>query len=158
MFYDISDESQYYELRCKATRTRQDSCPVNLYFTELKALWLDLDKRCLVKMVCATDLQTRREELSRDMVYDFLAGLDSSFDQVHSEILGIKPICGIEEYFSLVRHEEQRKTTMLRMKATTTNSSITMFTKSPSPSMRLPSTGTPRLNRTQENIDKDKVY
>ena len=33
LFYDGSDKSQYYELRCKATRTRQDSRLVNLYFT-----------------------------------------------------------------------------------------------------------------------------
>ncbi|XP_070660431.1 uncharacterized protein [Malus domestica] len=158
MFYDGSDESQYYELRCKATRTRHDGRPVNLYFTELKGVWQDLDKRRPIKMVCAADLRTHTEELSKDRVYDFLAGLDNGFDQVRSEILRIKPILGIEECFNLVRREAQRKTTMLGTKAITTSSSMTMVTKSPSPSMRLPPTGTPRSNCTQEDIDKDKLH
>ena len=38
MFYNGSDESQYYELWCKATRTRQNCRPINLYFTELKGV------------------------------------------------------------------------------------------------------------------------
>ncbi|XP_068319541.1 uncharacterized protein [Pyrus communis] len=143
MFYDGSDESQYYELRCKATRTKQDGRPVNLYFTELKGVWQDLDKRRPIKMVCAVDLRTR---------------LDNGFDQVRSEILRMKPIPGIEECFSLVRREVQRKTTMLGTKATTTSSSMAMVIKSPSSSMRPPSTGTSRLNRTQEDIDKDKLH
>ncbi|KAM2046803.1 hypothetical protein ACFX1T_005546 [Malus domestica] len=73
MFHEGSDESSHYELRCKATQTRQDGRPINLYFTELKGLWQDLDKRRLIKMVCAIDLQTRKEELSKDKVYAFLA-------------------------------------------------------------------------------------
>ncbi|KAM1703262.1 hypothetical protein ACFXTN_026308 [Malus domestica] len=158
MFYDGSDESQYYELRCKATWTRQDGRPVNLYFTELKGVWQDLDKRRSIKMVCAADLRTRKEEFSKDRVYDFLAGLDNGFDQVRSEILRIKPIPGIEKCFSLVQREAQRKTTMLGTKATTASPFMAMVTKSPSPSMRPPPTGTPRPTRTQEDIDKDKLH
>ncbi|KAM1729994.1 hypothetical protein ACFX12_020306 [Malus domestica] len=105
MFYDGSDESQYYELRCKATRTRQDGRPINLYFTELKGVWQDLDKRRPFRMVCGADLKTRKQELAKDRVYDFLAGLDSGFDQVQSEILRMKLIPIIEECFNLVRRE-----------------------------------------------------
>ncbi|KAB2634020.1 hypothetical protein D8674_039169 [Pyrus ussuriensis x Pyrus communis] len=76
MFYDGSDESQYYELRCKATRTRQDGHQINLYFTELKSVWQDLDRRRPLRMVCGEYLKTRKEELAKDRVYDFLAGLD----------------------------------------------------------------------------------
>ncbi|KAM2732342.1 hypothetical protein EV2_035911 [Malus domestica] len=103
MFYDGSDESQYYELQCKATRTRQDGCLINLYFTELKGVWQELDKRRPLHMVCGVDLKTRKEEVAKDKVYDFFAGLDSVFDQVRSEILRMKPIPGIEECFNLVR-------------------------------------------------------
>ncbi|XP_068323333.1 uncharacterized protein [Pyrus communis] len=85
------------------------------------------------------------------------APINNDFDQVRSEILRMKPIPGIEECFSLVRREAQRKTTMLGTKATTTSSSMAMVTKSPSSSMRPPFTGTPRPNRTQEDIDKDRL-
>lgn len=45
MFYDGEDEAQYYELCCKATRIRQNGHPVNLYFAELKSIWLEMDER-----------------------------------------------------------------------------------------------------------------
>ncbi|KAM1343727.1 hypothetical protein ACFX2F_007894 [Malus domestica] len=153
MFYDNSDEFQYCELRCRATRTKQDGRPVNLYFTELKGVSQDLDKRRPIKMICKADLQSRREELSKDRVYDFVAGLDHGFDQVRSEILRMKPIPGIEECFYLVRREGQRQTPMLETKSKTTSSSMVMITKSPSSSsFRLTSAGTSSPNRTQEDI------
>ncbi|CAL2225958.1 unnamed protein product [Prunus armeniaca] len=34
-----------YELRCQATRLKQEGRPVSTYFAELKAIWLELDKR-----------------------------------------------------------------------------------------------------------------
>ena len=47
---------------------------------------------------------------------------------------------------------------MLGTKSMTTSSSMAMVTKSLSPSMLPPSTGTPHPNRTQEDIDKDKLH
>lgn len=47
-------------------------------------------------MVCVADIRTRKEELLKDRVYDFLAGLHNGFDQVRSEILRMKPIPKIE--------------------------------------------------------------
>lgn len=41
MLFDGADESRCYELRCKATRTKQNGHPINLYFAELKSLWQD---------------------------------------------------------------------------------------------------------------------
>ncbi|KAM2373706.1 hypothetical protein ACFXTH_042713 [Malus domestica] len=156
MFYDGSDESQYYELRCKATRTRQDGRPINLYFTELKSVWQDLDKRRPLRMVCGVDLKTRKEELAKDRVYDFLVGLDSVFDQVRSEILRIKPIPEIEECFNLVRCESQRQVTMMGTKTTMTAPPMAMATKAPG--SRPPSNGSSRSFRTHEDIDKDKLH
>ncbi|KAM1401796.1 hypothetical protein ACFX14_028551 [Malus domestica] len=66
MFYDGSNESQYYELWGKAPRTRQDGRSINLYFTELKDVWQDLNKRCPLCMVCGADLKTRKEEVAND--------------------------------------------------------------------------------------------
>ncbi|XP_068304327.1 uncharacterized protein [Pyrus communis] len=156
MFYDGSDESQYYELRCKATRTRQDGRPINLYFTELKGVWQDLDKRCPIHMVCGADLKTRKDELAKDRVYDFLVGLDSGFAQVRSEILRMKHVPGIEECVNLVRHESQRQATIMGTKTTIVWPLMSMVTKAPS--SRPPSNRNSRSFRTQEDIDKDKLH
>jgi hypothetical protein len=80
-FYDGVDESQFYELRCKATRTKQCGRPVNLYYAELNSVWQE------IYSVCAADLRTRQEEIQKDWIYDFLAGLDEVFDSVRSDLL-----------------------------------------------------------------------
>ncbi|KAM2046804.1 hypothetical protein ACFX1T_005547 [Malus domestica] len=47
---------------------------------------------------------------------------------------------------------------MLGTKATIASSSMTMITKSPSPSLRPSTIGAPRPSCTQEDIDKDKLH
>ncbi|CAL8998462.1 unnamed protein product [Prunus brigantina] len=58
MFYDGSDISQLYELRCQATHLKQEGRHVSTYFAELKAIWLELDKRRPFQMKCADDMKT----------------------------------------------------------------------------------------------------
>lgn len=91
IFNDEADKSRYYELRSMATRTRKNGHPVNIYFAELKNVWQEMDKQRPNKMVCATDLKSREDDLQKDMVYDFLTGLDDSFDAVRSTLLRKKP-------------------------------------------------------------------
>ena len=104
-FYDGADDSQYYELRCKATRTKQNGRPVHLYYVELNSVWQEMDRRRPIKMVCTKDLRVRQEEIQKDQIYDFLAGLDEIFDSIRSDILRMNPIPGIEECFNMVRKE-----------------------------------------------------
>ena len=82
MFYDGSDISQLYELRCQATRLTQEGRPVSTYFAELKAIWLELDKRRPFQMKCADDMKTFQAAVMAYRVYDFLAGLDDTYDKV----------------------------------------------------------------------------
>eukprot|EP00258_Populus_trichocarpa_P032842 XP_024448861.1 cysteine-rich receptor-like protein kinase 8 [Populus trichocarpa] len=81
-FYDGADELQFYELRCKATRMKQSGRPVNLDYAELNSVWQEIDKRRPIKMICDADLRTRQEEIQKDRIYDFLAGLDEVFDSL----------------------------------------------------------------------------
>ena len=59
MYYDAPNESQIYELRCKATRIKQDSRHVSVYFAKLKIVWLELDRCRPIKIQCPTDVKTR---------------------------------------------------------------------------------------------------
>ncbi|XP_070662298.1 uncharacterized protein [Malus domestica] len=84
-YYDGSDISQIYELKVKP-----------------------------IKIECALDLKTLREEVQLDRVYAFLAGLDDVFDKVRSDILRTPPLPSLEEVFSVVRREAQHHATMMR--------------------------------------------
>ncbi|CAL2271103.1 unnamed protein product [Prunus armeniaca] len=66
MFYDGSDISQLYELWCHATRLKQEGRPVSTYFAELKAIWLELDKRHPFQMKCADDMKTFQAAVMAD--------------------------------------------------------------------------------------------
>ena len=52
--------------------------------------------------MCTADLKTRREEIQKDRIYDFLIALDEVFDLVHNDLLRLKPILGIEKSFNIV--------------------------------------------------------
>nr|XP_028954377.1 uncharacterized protein LOC114823160 [Malus domestica] len=80
-YYDGSDISQIYELKVKSFRLRQEGQPVGVYYADLKSVWQELDQRRPIKMECAADLKTLREEIQIDRVYAFLAGLDDIFDK-----------------------------------------------------------------------------
>jgi hypothetical protein len=58
-------------------------------------------------MICAADLRTRQEEIQKDRIYDFLAGLDEVFDSIRSDLLRKKSVPSIEECFNTVRREAQ---------------------------------------------------
>lgn len=148
MFYDGADKSQYYELWCKATRTKQNGRPINIYFAELKSVWHEMDKRRPNKMVCAADLKSRKEDLQKDRVYHFLAGLDDSLDAVQSMLIRLKLVPGIEECFNTIQREAQRKTTMLGDKVADNGRSMAMVSK--------PLPGPSRSLRELESVEKDK--
>ena len=112
-YYDGSNISQIYELKVKSFRLRQEGRPIGVYYADLKSVWQELDQRRPIKMACAVDLKTLRDEIQIDRVYAFLAGLDDLFDKVRSDILRTQPLPSVEEVFSVVRREAQRHATMM---------------------------------------------
>ncbi|CAN6548474.1 unnamed protein product [Malus baccata var. baccata] len=92
---------------------RQEGQQVGVYYVDLKSVWQELDQRRPIKMECAIDLKTLRDEIQIDRVYAFLVGLDDVFDKVHSDILRTQPLPSVEEVFSVVRREAQRHATMM---------------------------------------------
>ncbi|KAH7859149.1 hypothetical protein Vadar_032225 [Vaccinium darrowii] len=107
MYYDGAGDSQLYELRCKATRIKQGGRLIPIYFTELKAIWQELDKRRPISMACPVDIKARQDEIMKDRIYDFLVGLDDVFDKVRSDFLRLKPLPGLEDSFAYIRREAQ---------------------------------------------------
>ncbi|CAL2265136.1 unnamed protein product [Prunus armeniaca] len=86
-YYDGSDISQIYELKVKSFRLRQEGRPVGVYYTDLKSVWQELDQRRPIKMECAVDLKTLRDEIQIDRLYAFLASLDDIFDKRHATMM-----------------------------------------------------------------------
>lgn len=108
MLYDGFDESQIYVLRCRAIRTKQEGRSINMYFTELKSVWQELDKCRPSKMVYTANLKSLKEELMKDRGYHFLDGLDNVFDSIQSDYIRSKSLPSVEECQNSTHKEAQR--------------------------------------------------
>ena len=62
---------------------------------------------------CATDSARYKKRLENDRVFEFLAGLSKSLDEVRSRILGRRPLPSLREVFSEIRREDGRRRVML---------------------------------------------
>ncbi|GAV78690.1 hypothetical protein CFOL_v3_22155 [Cephalotus follicularis] len=51
--------------------------------------------------------------IEKEMVYDFLTGLNLDYDQVRVQVLGRDPFPTLEEAYNLIQHEERRRNSMM---------------------------------------------
>ncbi|KAI5324157.1 hypothetical protein L3X38_033230 [Prunus dulcis] len=62
---------------------------------------------------CSDDRARRLNEIEADQVYDFLGGLDPSYDGVCSRLLALSPVPSPLEAYAMVMEEDTRKSAML---------------------------------------------
>ncbi|XP_038889967.1 uncharacterized protein LOC120079712 [Benincasa hispida] len=75
------------------------------YFNKLYLIWREMDLCREIVWDCLVQY-SKLEEIDR--VYDFLAGLNTKFNAVHSRILGHRPVPSLMEVCLEVRLEEDR--------------------------------------------------
>ena len=92
---DVS--SHIFELKTRLWQTRQGDRAVSEYYNKMKALRKELDWACMTDSVCYL------KRIEDDRVYEFLAGLNESLDEVRGQILGRIPLPSIRELFLEVR-------------------------------------------------------
>ena len=56
-YFDGTDTSQVYELRCRVSRMKQASGSIKKYYNNLHGLWQEIDFHRLNPMACAIDIQ-----------------------------------------------------------------------------------------------------
>ena len=76
-------------------------------------MWKRLDHLKNYRPVCTADATSFKEYVEGERIFKFLAGLNSKFDQVRSQILGIEPLPSLREAFAYVQNEESRQSAML---------------------------------------------
>ncbi|KAJ8772365.1 hypothetical protein K2173_027542 [Erythroxylum novogranatense] len=83
------------------------------YFSELSSLWQELDYYQDFQAQCADDAVLIQNMIEKERVYDFLAGLNSEFDQLRVQVIGRSPFPSLEEAHSYIQQEETRRSAML---------------------------------------------
>lgn len=101
----------YFEVKTKISSTKQGGMSVTEYYNKMHGLWLELDHYQNIKMVCSADAATLSQIFERDRVVEFLAGLNSEFDQIRVQILGREKLPALHEvllWLEVRRIEEQQ--------------------------------------------------
>ncbi|KAL6335694.1 hypothetical protein AAG906_032886 [Vitis piasezkii] len=104
-YFDGSDMSQVYDLRCRVTQLKQAGGSLEKYYNDLQGLWREIDFRRPNPMECAVDIQNYNLLLQEDRVYVFLDGLDDRLDKIRGDVLQLCPFPTVEQAYAQVRHE-----------------------------------------------------
>ena len=102
-----------FSLRTQTCELLQEGTSVTQYFNYLKKLWQELDLFNNQQWHDPTDAKIYKKTLAKERIYDFLAGLNPSLDDVRGRILSLKPLPDIDEIFADVWREENIKQVML---------------------------------------------
>lgn len=76
-------------------------------------MWQELDYYQNFHAVCSQDATIFRQMVSKERVYDFLAGLNIEYDQIRVQILGCDPFPTVREAYAYVQQEESRRSAMV---------------------------------------------
>ncbi|RVX07725.1 hypothetical protein CK203_021842 [Vitis vinifera] len=129
------------------------SSNVSTYFTSLNKIWQELDLADDCNWSYATDCERYRAQINKERINDFLAGLNKELDEVHGQLLGIKPLPVIEEIFVKVRREETHKRVMLgRVKTPTVLGNTTTDNSALAAHKNDSSHGDTHNNRRNDNL------
>ena len=99
-YSDLEDTSQMFYLRSKARNLRQADDYVTTYFNSLKKLWQELDLFNQLNWKDPKDANIYRLMLACEWIYDSLARLNHSLDDVHGRIISTKPLSDLDEIFA----------------------------------------------------------
>ncbi|CAA0836121.1 Unknown protein, partial [Striga hermonthica] len=103
-----------YELKRNLTLTRQEKMSVSAYYTKMKGLWDEIDAvfsapRCSCgKCTCGMP-KLFAEKVERERVYEFLMGLDDTFNTIRSQVLSTTPLPSLGVAYHLVAEDERQR-------------------------------------------------
>ncbi|KAF3772483.1 hypothetical protein EJ110_NYTH57788 [Nymphaea thermarum] len=98
-----------YQVMKTVYNLRQGSSSVVEYYGALKAKWEELDYHSDLPWHCPQDQALHVAQEWKNRVFLFLAGLNDEFEGVRSQILNSGEVSSIEDVYSCVEAEEQRR-------------------------------------------------
>ncbi|CAL2234814.1 unnamed protein product [Prunus armeniaca] len=113
IYYEGVDRLIIDDLSRKAIETKQTERPVASYFSDLKAIWQELDYPRPITFTQDDVIKVHQKEIDEECVYLFLISLDDVYDPIRGEILHTETFPNPATAFSTMRSKEQCCNTML---------------------------------------------
>lgn len=103
-----------YELKRAIALLKQEKLSVSAYYTKLKALWDEIHSISPLPICscgqCVCELQKNLVKMrEREHLYEFLMGLDDTFNTVKTQILSMAPTFTLGYAYHLVAEDEQQR-------------------------------------------------
>jgi hypothetical protein len=121
--FSKADRIRISTLRSSINNLKQGSKPVSEYFTEMRALWEELNShrplpKCSCPHQCRCESSTLAHEYRvEDQIMQFLVGLNDQFSVVKTQILLMDPLPSLNKVYSLVIQEESNHAPILSLPA-----------------------------------------
>ncbi|KAF3772174.1 Glutamate--cysteine ligase [Nymphaea thermarum] len=98
-----------YQVMKTVYNLRQGNSSVAEYYGALKAKWEELDYHSDIPWHCPQDQALHVAQELQNRVFLFLAGLNDEFEGVRSQILNSGEVSSIEDVYSCIEAEKQRR-------------------------------------------------
>ncbi|VFQ62771.1 unnamed protein product [Cuscuta campestris] len=103
------DPLQIYDLMVKASEIKQGAQPLEKIYSQLQAVWKEIDRRRPNPMKCPEDMTIFTQIQQQNRLYQFLQAINNEFDAEKRDILKTEPLPSIEEAYAQIRREAARK-------------------------------------------------
>ncbi|CAO2839435.1 unnamed protein product [Amaranthus hypochondriacus] len=117
------DGLQIFDLTVKTNKIQQGTDSLEIYYGKLLALWQEIDRRQPNPMKDPEDIIIYNQIIHHNRLYQFLAGLDESYDKDRRDLLIQSPLPTVEEAYAGIRREMLRRGIMKRVPSSESDSS-----------------------------------
>lgn len=87
----------------------QEQQPITAYYSKLKELWNELASLKPTSSCTCGASKSLAELHETDRIYQFLMGLNDSFEQLRSQIVATDPLSSIGRYYAILHQEETQR-------------------------------------------------
>ncbi|CAO2823097.1 unnamed protein product [Amaranthus hypochondriacus] len=105
MFSSGGDGLHIFDLTVKANKIQQGADPIEVYFSKLVSIWKEIDRRLPNPMICPEDKTIFNKINQHNRLYQFLAGLEESFDKDRRYLLNQDPLPTVEQAYATIRRK-----------------------------------------------------
>ncbi|XP_047266243.1 uncharacterized protein LOC107873996 [Capsicum annuum] len=107
--FDQLDGSRTFSLHKEIVTLQQGTNSVSVYYTKLKTLWDEFEAMVLSPGCNCEVSRGFVAHLNRQKLYQFLMGLNESFNQARSQILLMNPIPTVNQAYAMIISDECQK-------------------------------------------------
>lgn len=103
------NKARMYDLHQKVAKLRQGDQTLAEYYSTLCSLWGEIDFYKNFRAKCTEDAALYNKEVEETRIFEFLAGLHPDYEPMRVLILGKDPLPSLNEVFSYMSQEEDRR-------------------------------------------------